>query len=46
MNSFQEEDIMSEHAHKAPEEDHTIYIKVGLFFVAVIVGLFVIGLIN
>jgi hypothetical protein len=37
---------MSGHAHKAPEEDHTIYIKVGLFFAAVIVGLFIIGMIN
>jgi len=37
---------MSGHAHKAPEEDHSIYIKVGLFFAAVIVGLFIIGMIN
>lgn len=37
---------MSEHAHQAPEEDHTVYIKVGIFFVAVIVGLFIIAMIN
>ena len=37
---------MSGHDHKPPEEDHTIYIKVGLFFAAVIVGLAVIALIN
>ncbi len=38
---------MSGHGHhKPPEEDHTIYIKVGVFFVCVIVSLFVIALIN
>ena len=37
---------MAGHAHKAPEEDHTIYVKVGIFFAAVIVGLAVIALIN
>ncbi len=37
---------MSGHGHEAPEEDHTIYIKVGVFFACVIIGLFVIGMIN
>ena len=34
------------HGHEAPEEDHTVCIKVGIFFVCVIVGFFVIALIN
>jgi len=37
---------MSESAHQAPEEDHTVYFKVGIFFVCVIIGFFVIALIN
>ena len=37
---------MSEHAHRAPEEDHTVYMKVGIFFVCVIIGFFLIGMIN
>ncbi len=35
-----------EHGHEAPEEDHTICIKVAVFFACVIVGFFVIGMIN
>ncbi len=34
---------MSEHAHKAPEEDQSVYTKVGLFFAAVIIALFIIS---
>jgi hypothetical protein len=40
---------MSGHEHhgaSAPVEDHTINIKVGVFFVFVILSLFVIALIN
>ncbi len=37
---------MSEHAHQALEEDHTVCVKVGIFFVCVIIGFFVIALIN
>ncbi len=37
---------MSGHGHETPEEDHSIYTKVGVFFVFVIVGFFVIGMIN
>jgi hypothetical protein len=46
--SSQEESKMSGHGHghETPEEDHTVCIKVGIFFVCVIVGFFVIGLIN
>jgi len=35
-----------EHGHEKPEEDHSVCIKVGVFFAFVIVGLFVIALIN
>ncbi len=34
------------HGHEKPEEDHSICIKVGIFFCFVIVGFFVIGMIN
>jgi hypothetical protein len=40
---------MSGHEHHetgAPEEDHSINVKVGMFFVFVILSLFVIALIN
>ncbi len=34
------------HGHEKPEEDHSVCVKVGVFFVVVIIGLFVIGMIN
>ncbi len=34
------------HGHEKPEEDHTICIKVGVFFTFVIIGFFIIGMIN
>ena len=37
---------MSGHGHEKPEEDHTVCIKVAVFFVFVIIGFFVIGMIN
>ncbi len=35
-----------EHGHNAPEEDHSVCVKVGIFFLFVIIGFFVIKLIN
>ncbi len=37
---------MEDHGHAAPEEDHSVTIKVGIFFIAVIISLFIIGAIN
>ncbi len=35
-----------DHGHEKPEEDHSVCVKVGVFFVFVIIGLFIIGMIN
>ncbi len=37
---------MSGHGHVTPEEDHSVYVKVGVFFVFVIISFFVIGMIS
>ncbi len=37
---------MSGHGHVKTEEDHSVCVKVGVFFVFVIIGFFVIGMIN
>ena len=38
---------MGDHGHHpAPEEDHSVTIKVGIFFIGVIISLFIIGAIN
>jgi len=35
-----------EHGHEKPEEDHSVCVKVGVFFVFVIIGFFIIGMIQ
>ncbi len=37
---------MSGHDHAKPEEDHMVCVKVGIFFVCVIIGFFVIKMIQ
>ncbi len=37
---------MSGHGHAKPEEDHSVCVKVGVFFVFVIIGFFIIKMIN
>ncbi len=37
---------MEDHGHERPEEDHSVTVKVGIFFVAVLISLFIIGAIN
>lgn len=43
---FEEEHQVSGHGHAKPEEDHTVCVKVGVFFVLVIIGFFVIKMIQ